>query len=76
MLERQNKMKECLDDDSLLDNYDLSKLLGVTHSTEKYRTARMFLYYIVQGKALYKELEICEILGDSHKRCVEEQRWV
>ena len=29
MLERQNKMKECLDGDTLLDNYDLSKLLGV-----------------------------------------------
>ena len=28
MLERQNKMKECLDGDTLLDNYDLSKLLG------------------------------------------------
>ena len=33
MLERQNKMKECLDGDTLLDNYDLSKLLGVTHRT-------------------------------------------
>ena len=31
LLERQNKMKECLDGDTLLDNYDLSKLLGVTH---------------------------------------------
>lgn len=28
MLERQNKMKECLDGDTLLDNYDLSKLLA------------------------------------------------
>ena len=26
MLERQNKMKECLDGDTLLDNYDLSSL--------------------------------------------------
>ena len=33
MLERQNKMKECLDGDTLLDNYDLSKLLGVTTTT-------------------------------------------
>ena len=39
MLERQNKMKECLDGDTLLDNYDLSKLLGVLtvplHATAK-----------------------------------------
>lgn len=39
MLERQNKMKECLDGDTLLDNYDLSKLLGVTHRTLAYHEA-------------------------------------
>ena len=29
-LERMNKIKECFDGDTLLDNYDLCTLLGVT----------------------------------------------
>ena len=45
MLERQNKMKECLDGDTLLDNYDLSKLLGVT-------------YYMIDGRTYYKASEV------------------
>ena len=46
MLERQNKMKECLDGDTLLDNYDLSKLLGVTHRTlARYRQKKLIRYY-------------------------------
>ena len=48
MLERQNKMKECLDGDTLLDNYDLSKLLGVTHRT----------YYMIDGRTYYKASEV------------------
>ena len=43
---------------------------------EEYRSAGAIPYYLVQGKALYKESEIEKILNDSHKRCVEEQRWV
>ena len=29
-LERMNKLKECLEGDTLLDNYDLCQLLGIT----------------------------------------------
>lgn len=48
MLERQNKMKECLDGDTLLDNYDLSKLLGVTHRTlARYRQKKLIRYYMI-----------------------------
>ena len=31
--ERMNKLKDCLDGDTLLDNYDLCRLLGVTKRT-------------------------------------------
>jgi len=33
-------------------------------------------YYLVQGKALYKESDIQKVLDDAYKRCREEQRWV
>ena len=32
-LERMNKLKDCLDGDTLLDNYDLCQLLGITKRT-------------------------------------------
>ena len=53
MLERQNKMKECLDGDTLLDNYDLSKLLGVTHRTlARYRQKKLIRYYMIDAHIL------------------------
>lgn len=59
MLERQNKMKECLDGDTLLDNYDLSKLLGVTHRTlARYRQKKLIRYYMIDGRTYYKVSEI------------------
>lgn len=63
MLERQNKMKECLDGDTLLDNYDLSKLLGVTHRTlARYRQKKLIRYYMIDGRTYYKASEINDIL--------------
>ena len=54
MLERQNKMKECLDGDTLLDNYDLSKLLGVTHRTlARYRQKKLIRYYMIDGRTYF-----------------------
>ena len=59
MLERQNKMKECLDGDTLLDNYDLSKLLGVTHRTlARYRQKKLIRYYMSDGRTYYKASEV------------------
>ena len=63
MLERQNKMKECLDGDTLLDNYDLSKLLGVTHRTlARYRQKKLIRYYMIYGRTYYMASEINEFL--------------
>lgn len=63
MLERQNKMKECLDGDTLLDNYDLSKLLGVTHRTlARYRQKKLIRYYMIDGRTYYKASEINDFL--------------
>ena len=62
-LERQNKMKECLDGDTLLDNYDLSKLLGVTHRTlARYRQKKLIRYYMIDGRTYYKASEINDFL--------------
>ena len=63
MVERQNKMKECLDGDTLLDNYDLSKLLGVTHRTlARYRQKKLIRYYMIDGRTYYKASEINDFL--------------
>ena len=63
MLERQNKMKEGLDGDTLLDNYDLSKLLGVTHRTlARYRQKKLIRYYMIDGRTYYKASEINDFL--------------
>ena len=63
MLERQNKMKECLDGDTMLDNYDLSKLLGVTHRTlARYRQKKLIRYYMIDGRTYYKASEINDFL--------------
>ena len=59
LLERQNKMKECLDGDTLLDNYDLSKLLGVTHRTlARYRQKKLIRYYMIDGRTYYQASEV------------------
>ena len=63
MLERQNKMKECLDGDTLLDNYPLSKMLGVTHRTlARYRQKKLIRYYMIDGRTYYKASEINDFL--------------
>ena len=66
-----------LNNERFLTDEELSKILRVSRRTlQEYRAAGAIPYYLVQGKALYKESEIDKILNDSHKRCVEEQRWV
>ena len=45
-LERMNKLKECLEGDTLLDNYDLCQLLGITKRTlARYRQKKYVTYY-------------------------------
>ena len=63
--------------DYFLTDEELSKLLRVSRRTlQEYRTLGVIPYYLVQGKALYKESDIQKVLDDAYKRCREEQRWV
>ena len=72
-LEKMERMLSVMEDvprslfngERFLTDEELSKVLRVT-----------IPYYLVQGKALYKESDIMKILDDAYKRCREEQRWV
>ena len=56
---------------------ELSRMLKVSRRTlQEYRTARLIPYYLIQGKALYRESEIQSLLEKSHRKCAEEQKWV
>ena len=58
-LERMNKLKECLDGDTLLDNYDLCRLLGITKRTlARYRQKKLVTYYMIDGRTYYKASDI------------------
>ena len=70
-------LQPTLNNERFLTDEELSKILRVSRRTlQEYRSEGEIPYYLVQGKALYMESEIVKILNDSHKRCVEEQRWV
>lgn len=61
--ERMNKLKDCLDGDTLLDNYDLCRLLGVTKRTlARYRQKKLIRYYMIDGRTYYKASEMQEFL--------------
>ena len=58
-LERMNKLKECFDGDTLLDNYDLCQLLGITKRTlARYRQKKLVTYYMIDGRTYYKASEV------------------
>ena len=59
-LERMNKIKECFDGETLLDNHDLCKLLGVTKRTiARYRQKKLIPYYTFDnGRVYYKASEV------------------
>lgn len=60
-----------------LTDEELSKILrGSRRTLQEYRTLGVVSYYLVQGKALYKESDILKILEDAYKRCKEDMRWV
>ena len=64
-LERMNRLKECLDGDTLLDNVDLAELLGVSQRTlARYRENGLIRYYNMKdnGKNFYLASEIQEFL--------------
>lgn len=61
--ERMNRLKDCLDGDTLLDNYDLCRLLDVTKRTlARYRQKKLIRYYMIDGRTYYKASEIQEFL--------------
>ena len=67
-LERMNKLKECLEGDTLLDNYDLCQLLGVTKRTlARYRQKRYVTYYMIDGRTYYKASEVEAFLNQKGK---------
>ena len=56
-LDRMNRLKDCLDGDTLLDNCDLAQLLGVTQRTiARYREKGLIRYYQTDenGKKHYR----------------------
>ncbi len=63
-LDRMNKLKECFEGDTLLVNYDLCKLLGVTKRTiARYRQKKLIPYYTYDnGRVYYKASEVEEIM--------------
>ena len=67
-LERMNKLKECLEGDTLLDNYDLCQLLGVTKRTlARYRQKKYVTYYMIDGRTYYKASEVEAFLNQKGK---------
>ncbi|MBT1310241.1 helix-turn-helix domain-containing protein [Phocaeicola dorei] len=67
-LERMNKLKECLKGDTLLDNYDLCQLLGITKRTlARYRQKKYVTYYMIDGRTYYKASEVEAFLNQKGK---------
>ena len=70
-LDRMNRLKDCLDGDTLLDNCDLAQLLGVTQRTiARYREKGLIRYYQTDenGKNFYRSSEIQDFLRQSGKK--------
>ena len=64
-LERMNRLKECLDGDTLPDNVDLAELLGVAQRTlARYPGKGPIMYYTLKdnGQNFYIASEIQEFL--------------
>lgn len=69
-LERMNRLEECLDGDTLLDNVDMAELLGVSQRTlARYREKGLIRYYSMKenGKNFYLASEIQEFLKSRGK---------
>lgn len=67
-LERMNKLKDCLDGDTLLDNYYLCQLLGITKRTlARYRQKKLVTYYMIDGRTYYKASEVEAFLNQKGK---------
>ena len=66
-----DRLKDCLDGDTLLDNCDLAQLLGVTQRTiARYREKGLIRYYQTDenGKNFYRSSEIQDFLRQRGKK--------
>lgn len=69
LLNQSNALKDCLDGDSLLDNQDLCKLLGVTKRTlQRYRDKGIISYCKIDGKTYYKKSEVLDFFKSYKQR--------
>lgn len=77
-LDNMERLVEAMEDtpksifhgERFLTDEELSKILRVSRRTlQEYRTLGVVPYYLVQGKALYKESDILKILEDAWKIC-------
>ena len=61
-----------------MSDMELSKFLRTSRRTlQEYRSLRILPYYLIQGKVLYKESEIQQLLEQAHKKCRDEQqKWL
>lgn len=65
---RMSRTKECFDGDTLLDNYDLCRLLNITKRTlARYRQKKLIKYYMIDRKVFYRASEIREFMKVSNK---------
>lgn len=59
MLEHVIRHKQCFDGDTLLDTYDMCKLLNITKRTlARYRKKKLIKYYLIDRKTFYKASEV------------------
>ena len=61
-----------------MNDVELAKLLRISRRTlQEYRSLRILPYYLIQGKVLYKESEIQQLLEEAHRKCLDEQqKWL
>ena len=70
-LDSMMRVKDCMDGDKLLDNYDLARLLGVSLRTvARYREKGLIRYYQTDenGKNFYRSSDVQEFLQQRGKK--------
>lgn len=73
-IDRLSKRRECLDGDTLLDNYDMCQLLNITKRTlARYRQKKLIKYYMIDRKVFYKASEVQDFLKMSDRTINKEQ---
>mgnify|MGYP000007781400 CR=1 FL=1 len=70
-LDRMGRVKDCLNGDELLDNYDIAKLLNVSLRTvARYREKGLIRYYQTDdnGKNFYRSSEIQVVFTETWEK--------